>query len=306
MRFGYSYIGVALTLTGLLTAVARGDGEKDRSFENCATLAAWAGKNLARFWSWRRPAEGSDVFERREADGDFSTFLPEVLFSARSGEARQMVSGGEWTANQEYLASLNESHLTPFGAQFQSAIQGRAFFDLASGDPKVSVLTRAIAQKLGAAGYVGVDIANTLPQGILSAEYPQLSAERFTSLFFKMDLLTFVTQLKHPGPKAFFLEGLELRSTGLVVSTFSGEDLTAGVFYFERLMSALRNQTKTGDTLIVGQTVSFLHPVADAQPRAEPMCVVPSDYGFELTARQRGVALTGLTNSDYYYIWRRL
>lgn len=210
-------------------------------------------------------------FHKRPNMAYFDTFLP------RDAKPSQLSEVGNWY-----------KHLMP----------GRTFLDLASGDPRRAIANRLVAQRFGAADYVGVEMTNLPWRRTWRNEFPAISNDRgFTSRMIKNDILSFLRRLDRPGPLFIRLQGLEVLDTDAAEK--HGHD------YLEKVMQELQKVTKPGDVFSVGRVVSFFEPQApEINPyhRGPDYTIDPARYGFRLVAGEPHEMPNGLASREFLWV----
>jgi hypothetical protein len=182
------------------------------------------------------------------------------------------------------------NQLSSLGRAVAEEIRGKRFVDLGAGDPDKSFVPRVVAQSLGARDYVGVDIGHT--KDFKRVHEFKRAKPPFEAHFIKNDILGYLTKLaderKEEGPPLFFyMEGIE--------HNWEGEaNFQNSQSYMRKVMEALAQVTRPGDSLFLGGVVSYLHPPSDLarysvetpfptnnMKEQEALSINPADYGFE-------------------------
>jgi hypothetical protein len=182
---------------------------------------------------WLIPA----VFEREQkTNEEYVLGLPDLsdLIDRESGSVQ---------VNWPLWRELVSSRLTPIGQRLKALAQDKDFYDLACGDPSLSVAPRLIAQSFGAQSYVGVDLKN-VDNRILQEEFPALG--NFVQRRVRMDALSFLKDQILLSPACILISGLEAVR----------EDDAITKQYLHGLSFEIERKTQRGDILILGAGTS--------------------------------------------------
>ena len=158
----------------------------------------------------------------------------------------------EGRSMEELKSLLHGTKTTDFGKKYVTAVAGKRFIDLASGEPEIAVLTRRLAQAAGAKEYIGID-KYLDKEEVRTDEFPTTDGNHFTSTYLQTDMLTAVSQMKPEyGGTVFFLSGIQ--------PVEGGEKYQLAVKYLDTMMEEIQRVTHTGDVMIVGLTANEIKP----------------------------------------------
>lgn len=184
---------------------------------------------------WLIPA----LFSRDQTtSGEFVIGLPDLSDLIDRDTGRVQINWPLWR-------ELSSVRLSPMGQRLKASVQGKSFYDLACGDPSLSVVPRLVAQSFGAREYVGVDLKN-VDNSIIQEEFPALGV--FPQRRVRMDILSFLRDQILLSPACILLSGFEAVQESDAVTKQ----------YMHELSSEIERKTRRGDILILGAGTSSI------------------------------------------------